>query len=126
MRSFRRAWQTPGNEVVEIRSNAEHIVRKNFRSMEKNEIHPPETGIPKRLYMTWVSNNGLKMPMKIAKAETTRTFLRMNQIGISPREKITAGNRQKGINPAISYFGNETTVTINAKVAITLVRGSRR
>jgi hypothetical protein len=60
--------------VVEIRSNAEHIVRKNFRSMEKNEIHPPETGMPRNSYRTWVSNNGLKIPMKTAKTETTRTF----------------------------------------------------
>jgi len=124
--SFQRAWQIPGKEVVEIRSNAEHIVRKNFRSIEKNETHPPEIGMLRKWYMTWVSNNGLKIPINTAKTETTRTFLIMNQKGMSPREKITAGKRKKGISPAISYLGNETTVTIIAKVAITLVRASRR
>lgn len=114
----------PGKEVVAMSSNTDVIVRKNLSMIERKDIHPPDREIPPKEQTICLSIKGLKMPMKRAKDETRKTFFMMNITGISPSEKSSAGKRKKGSSPVISYFGNETTVTMNKTVATSLALGS--
>jgi hypothetical protein len=47
-RSLSSAKHIPGNEVVAISRSAELMVRINLMIIEAYDIHPPETGTPKR------------------------------------------------------------------------------
>jgi hypothetical protein len=116
----------PGKEVVEIRSSAVDVVRQHFNKMETKEIHPPDTSIPRMLYITCLSSNGLNRPTKIANEDTKIIFLIINRRGISPRFNTITGKRKKGMRLAISYLGNEIIVMIKASEIINLVLGSSR
>jgi hypothetical protein len=74
--------------------------------------------------MGLTSRRGLKIPMKKAKADTRRTFFRISFTGMSPSVNNSTGKRERGSRPKTSYFGNETTVTMNASVDKSLVLGS--
>ena len=114
----------PGKDVTAIRSKAVLTVRINFTIMEKKDIQPPETGIPKGASITFVSSSGLNIPIKMAKGDIKRTFFAIALSGIFPAASRKTGYRKKGMRPPNSYFGKDTTKMINAKETRIFTLGS--
>src|SRR4030042_2587096 len=113
--SLSRASHIPGKEVVAIRRSAVLTVRINFMIIERKDIQPPVTGMPKTVRTTFVSNKGLNIPINIAKGEMKSTFFAIALRGISPAVRRKTGYTKKGMRPESSSFGKDTTKRIKIK-----------
>ena len=83
--------QIPGKDVFAINRSAVLTVRINLVMIDRKEIQPPVTGMPKGVRITVLSSRGLNIPIKRIKGEMIKTFFAIAFSGMSPAVRRKTG-----------------------------------